>query len=64
MGKAAEKCQKAAQEFRLLFFHDPERGNWREKYRQSRFEKAFSALKTDLDFLYQVIKICISRNEA
>ena len=64
LGKAAEKCQKAAQEFRLLFFHDPERGNWREKYRQSRFEKAFSALKTDLDFLYQVIKICISRNEA
>ena len=64
LGKAAEKCQKAAQEFRLLFYYDAERGNWREKYRQPRFEKAFSALKTDLDFLYQVIKICISRNEA
>jgi ATP-dependent DNA helicase DinG len=64
LGKAAEKCQKATQEFRLLFFHDPERGNWREKYRQPRFENAFSALKIDLDFLYQVIKICISRNEA
>ncbi|MBA6264864.1 MAG: ATP-dependent DNA helicase [Colwellia sp.] len=64
LGKAAEKCQKAAQEFRLLFYHDPERGNWREKYRQPRFEQAFAALKTDLDFLYQVIKLCISRNEA
>jgi len=64
LGKAAEKCQKAAQEFRLLFYHDPERGNWREKYRQQRFERAFSALKIDLDFLYQVIKLCISRNEA
>ncbi|MBA6348767.1 MULTISPECIES: ATP-dependent DNA helicase [unclassified Colwellia] len=64
LGRAAEKCQKAAQEFRLLFFYDPERGNWREKYAQPRFQQAFAALKTDLDFLYQVIKLCISRNEA
>jgi ATP-dependent DNA helicase DinG len=64
LGKAAEKCQKAAQEFRLLFYHDPERGNWREKYSQTKFKQAYSALKTDLDFLYQVIKLCISRNEA
>jgi ATP-dependent DNA helicase DinG len=64
LGRAAEKCQKAAQEFRLLFFHDPERGNWRDKYAQPRFQQAFAALKTDLDFLYQVIKLCISRNEA
>jgi ATP-dependent DNA helicase DinG len=63
LGKAAEKCQKTAQEFRLLFNHDPERGNWREKINLPRFTKAFGNLKTDLDFLYQVIKLCISRNE-
>ena len=64
LGKAAEKCQKTAQEFRLLFNHDPERGNWREKINLPRFSRAFENLKTDLDFLYQVIKLCISRNEA
>jgi len=64
LGKAAEKCQKTAQEFRLLFNHDPERGNWREKIQLPRINRSFENLKTDLDFLYQVIKLCISRNEA
>ena len=64
LGKAAEKLQRTCQEFRLLFAHDPERGNWREKSQQVPFKKAFSDIKTDLDFLYQVIKLCLSRNEA
>ncbi len=64
LGKAAEKLQRTCQEFRLLFNHDPERGNWREKLPQPQFSKAFADIKTDLDFLYQVIKLCVSRNEA
>jgi len=64
LAKAAEKLLKTSQEFRLLFSYDPERGNWREKHQQQRFAHAFSLLKTDLDFLYQVIKLCVSRNEA
>ncbi|MEW6981847.1 ATP-dependent DNA helicase [Colwelliaceae bacterium 6471] len=64
LGKAAEKLLKTCQEFRLLFNHDPERGNWREKSKQPRLSSAFSSIKTDLDFLYQVIKLCVSRNEA
>jgi len=64
LGKAAEKLLKTSQEFRLLFNYDPERGNWREKHHQQRFGQAFSSLKVDLDFLYQVIKLCASRNEA
>ncbi len=64
LGKAAEKLQKTAQEFRLLFNHDPERGNWREKIQQPRISRSFENLKTDLDFLYQVIKLCLSRSEA
>ena len=58
LGKAAEKLLKTSQEFRLLFNYDPERGNWREKHKLQRFSHAFSLLKTDLDFLYQVIKLC------
>ncbi|MCJ8294794.1 MAG: ATP-dependent DNA helicase [Colwellia sp.] len=64
LGLAAEKLQKTCQEFRLLFNYDPERGNWREKYKQAQFKQKFANLKIDLDFLYQVIKLCVSRNEA
>ncbi|MBL4942031.1 MAG: ATP-dependent DNA helicase [Colwellia sp.] len=64
LGLAAEKLQKTCQEFRLLFNYDPERGNWREKYQQPQFVQKFQRLKIDLDFLYQVIKLCVSRNEA
>lgn len=64
LGLAADKLQKTCQEFRLLFPYDPERGNWREKYQQSSFQQKYQQLKIDLDFLYQVIKLCVSRNEA
>jgi ATP-dependent DNA helicase DinG len=64
LGLAAEKLQRTCQEFRLLFNYDPERGNWREKYKQVQFQQKFANLKIDLDFLYQVIKLCVSRNEA
>jgi len=64
LGKAAEKLAKNCQEFRLLFNHDPERGNWREKMQNTRFSSPFHSLKADLDFLYQVIKLCVSRSEA
>jgi ATP-dependent DNA helicase DinG len=64
LGLAADKLQKTCQEFRLLFHYDPERGNWREKYQQPSFKQKYQQLKIDLDFLYQVIKLCVSRNEA
>ena len=64
LGLAADKLEKTCQEFRLLFNYDPERGNWREKYQQQQFVQKFQRLKLDLDFLYQVIKLCVSRNEA
>ena len=38
LGKACEKVHKTAQEFRLAFNHDPERGNWREKIQLIRFK--------------------------
>ncbi|MBL4900043.1 MAG: ATP-dependent DNA helicase [Colwellia sp.] len=64
LGLAADKLQKTCQEFRLLFNYDPERGNWREKCQQQQLVQKFQRLKVDLDFLYQVIKLCVSRNEA
>ena len=64
LGKAAEKLQKTCQSFRLLFNYDPERGNWRQKSKQPNMLQNFQTIKVDLDFLYQVIKLCVSRNEA
>jgi ATP-dependent DNA helicase DinG len=64
LGKAADKLLQTMQEFRLLFPYDPERGNWRDKLQQPSVKKAFTNIKVDLDFLYQVIKLCVSRNEA
>ncbi|GLX80921.1 ATP-dependent DNA helicase [Thalassotalea eurytherma] len=63
LGKAAEKLDKTAQEFRLLFPYDGERGNWREKINISQFETQYQALKDDLDFLYQVLKLCVGRTQ-
>ena len=64
LGTASEKLLKGAGDFRMLFAYDPERGNWRQKLEQPLFQKAFLQLHTDLKFLYDVLKMCISRNEA
>ncbi|WP_448214054.1 ATP-dependent DNA helicase [Colwellia sp. MEBiC06753] len=61
--KAAEKLSRSCQDFRLLFAYDPERGNWREKLASQQIAQAFEHLKQDLDFLYQVLKLNVSRNE-
>lgn len=64
LGLAAEKLLKTAGDFRMLFAYDPERGNWRHKAKLPQFSKAFNQLHTDLRFLYDVLKLCVSRNEA
>ncbi|WP_286261699.1 ATP-dependent DNA helicase [Thalassotalea atypica] len=63
LGKAAEKLQRTCQDFRLHFSHDTERGNWRDKARVTNIFNAFVSIKEDLDFLYQVLKLNVSRNE-
>ena len=63
LGKAAEKLEKTAQELRLQFPQDPERGNWREKIQYPTIARLFANLKDDLDFLYQVIKLCVGHNQ-
>jgi len=64
LGKAADKLLRNAQEFRLVFPQDPSRGNWRETSQYPRVKKIYQALIQDLDFLYQVLKINVGRDEA
>ncbi|TRX57130.1 ATP-dependent DNA helicase [Thalassomonas sp. M1454] len=63
LGIAAEKLQKGAGDFRLLFPYDNERGNWRHKIEHAQFKQAFVQLHTDLKFLFDVLKMCVSRTE-
>ena len=64
LGKAADKLMRNAQEFRLVFPHDPTRGNWRETSQYPRVSKIHQTLLADLDFLYQVLKLNVGRSEA
>ncbi|WP_409351152.1 ATP-dependent DNA helicase [Thalassotalea maritima] len=61
--KAAEKLSRAAGDFRLLFPQDPRRGNWREQLQYTQFQRGFAQLYDDLKFLYDVLKMCVSRSE-
>ncbi|NMP16583.1 ATP-dependent DNA helicase [Thalassotalea sp. Y01] len=61
--KASEKLARSAGDFRLLFAMDPSRGNWREQVQYSQFSRGFAQLYDDLKFLYDVLKMCISRSE-
>ncbi|WP_068547133.1 ATP-dependent DNA helicase [Thalassotalea crassostreae] len=63
LSKAAEKLQRSASDFRLLFAQDPTRGNWRHLVQDAHYARAFSQLHDDLNFLYEVLKMCISRSE-
>ncbi|WP_371372810.1 ATP-dependent DNA helicase [Thalassotalea aquiviva] len=63
LGVAAEKLQTSAADFRMLFPYDPERGNWRQKLVSDHVRSAFAQLHANLKFLYDVLKLCISRNE-
>ncbi|WP_394176169.1 ATP-dependent DNA helicase [Thalassotalea litorea] len=64
LGKAAEKLQRSAANFRLLFGQNPERGDWRQRLRMTTFSQGFSHVVDDLTFLYEVLKLCVSRTEA
>lgn len=63
LGKAAEKLQLTIADLRLCFPSDSSRGNWREVCTRPEVEHVIGRLQTDLDFLYQVLKLAISRTE-
>ncbi len=63
LGKAAEKLQLSLSDLRLCFPADSTRGNWREVCQRPEVEHVIARLQTDLDFLYQVLKLAVSRTE-
>lgn len=63
LGKAAEKLELTVSDLRLCFPADPMRGNWREVIGRDDVQQVIKRLKEDLDFLYQVLKLAVSRTD-
>ncbi|MFT5164261.1 MAG: ATP-dependent DNA helicase DinG [Alteromonadaceae bacterium] len=63
LGRAAEKLQLDIADLRLCFPADSNRGNWRDVCTQPAVERVIGRLQTSLDFLYQVLKLAVSRTQ-
>lgn len=64
LNKAAMSLEKNILDMRLAFAIDPERGNWRDKSQQPQIKEAIEHVKKSFDFLYDVMKLAISRSDA
>ena len=63
LAKAAQKLELTVADWRLCFGAEPSRGNWREAMGRHNIADIMKRLSADLDFLYQVLKLAISRSE-
>lgn len=63
LSKAAKKLEQRIRECRLAFEGLRDRGEWRPLAKQSRFAEMMRHLHEDMDFVYQVLKLALSRCE-
>ena len=61
--KAAELVERGVDTLRLCFSHQGERGDWRQALRRGPIQTAWQEFNEHLDFLYEVVKISLSRSE-
>ncbi|UPW16871.1 ATP-dependent DNA helicase [Agarivorans sp. TSD2052] len=61
--KAAQKLERGIRQCRLAFEGLRDRGEWRPLAKQHRFAEMMAVLKEDMDFVYQVLKLALSRSE-
>jgi ATP-dependent DNA helicase DinG len=64
LAKAAEKLALTVADLRLCFSSDPKRGNWRDECQRDDVQQVIAKLNVDLDFVYQVLKLAVSRTDA
>ena len=64
LNKAAMNLEKNILDMRLAFPFDSERGNWREKASQQEIVAAMQLVHKSFDFIYDVLKLAVSRTEA
>lgn len=61
--KAAQIIERCSDQLRLCFSHHGERGDWAQAMGRKDVASAFEQLTESIDFLYQVIKISLSRSD-
>lgn len=64
LAKAAEKLQLTVADLRLCFPSEAGRGNWRDVCERDDVQQLIARLNIDLEFLYQVLKLAVSRTDA
>lgn len=63
LGKSLNKLETSVADLRLQFGVDGSRGDWREKLSDKQICAALHRVISDLDFVYQVLKLCLDRSD-
>lgn len=63
LAKIAEKCQMHMADLRLLFPHNPSRGNWAEKLQQNDIAEQITTIQQNLTQLYEIASIQQGRDK-
>ncbi|MFY8274828.1 ATP-dependent DNA helicase [Pseudoalteromonas sp. SSDWG2] len=63
LGKTLDKLESATMDLRLQLPHDGGRGDWRQMLSSKPLCDALHRVTKDLQFLNQVLKLCIERSE-
>ncbi|MEO2279916.1 ATP-dependent DNA helicase [Pseudoalteromonas pernae] len=63
LGKTLDKLESASMDLRLQLPHDGGRGDWRQALSSKPLCDAVHRVTKDLQFLNQVLKLCIERSE-
>lgn len=63
LGKSLNKLETSVADLRLQFGVDGSRGDWREKLSNKLICSALHRVISDLEFVYQVLKLCLERSD-
>ncbi|MFM2476600.1 ATP-dependent DNA helicase [Celerinatantimonas sp. MCCC 1A17872] len=63
LAKAGAKLRVSAQDTRLAFEGEKERGDWRPLLNKPKFSQQLKRLTDDLQFVYELLKLALSRSE-
>ena len=63
LGKSLNKLETSVADLRLQFGVDGSRGDWREKLSNKVICSALHRVISDLEFVYQVLKLCLERSD-
>lgn len=63
LAKIAEKCQMHMADLRLLFPHNPSRGNWAQKLEQTDIANQITIIEKSLNQLYEIANIHQGRDK-